>query len=77
MVCNQQDEKQQDCRRRNILYENQRQTCKVNVLKDGEESNILMKDGKGLYIGESSRSVVPCMNVPKNIRRTERMTATK
>ena len=57
VVCNQQDEKQQDCRRWNNLYENQCQTCKVNVLKDGEESNILMKDGKELYIGESSRSL--------------------
>ena len=26
-------------------------------MKDGEESNILMKDGKGKYIGESSRSL--------------------
>jgi hypothetical protein len=55
IICKQQDEKQQDCRRRNVLYENQCQVCKVDM-KDGENMNDFLKDGKGRYIGETSRS---------------------
>ena len=57
VICNQQDDKQQDCRRRNILYENQCQTCKVDVPEDEERSNVSRKEGRGLYVGESSRSL--------------------
>ena len=56
IICKQQDEKPQDCRRRNVLYENQCQVCKVDM-KDGEKMNDFLKDGKGRYIGETSRSI--------------------
>jgi hypothetical protein len=55
--CSQQDESQQDCRRRNILYENQCQLCKVVLEKDGNERRGFQKAGQGLYIGETSRSL--------------------
>jgi hypothetical protein len=53
-ICSQQDEKQQDCRKRNILYENRCQMCmvKVNEGRDG-----VNKDGRGVYVGETSRSM--------------------
>ena len=57
VVCNQQDDKQQDCRQRNVLYENHCQACKVDVQKDGSNKDDSKKDGRGLYIGETSRSV--------------------
>ena len=55
-ICSQQDEKQQDCRKRNILYENHCQVCKLD-LKDGETESSFLRDGKGKYVGESSRSM--------------------
>ena len=52
--CGQDDEKKLDCRKRNILYEN---VCQVCNQKDGKERKDAQKDGKGVYIGESSRSL--------------------
>ena len=54
MLCNQQDEPQQDCRKRNVLYENRCKVCMVEVETDGKENQ---KHGKGVYIGETSRSM--------------------
>ena len=53
-MCCQQDEQQQDCRKRNILYENRCQVCMIKVEDDGVGVN---KDGKGVYVGETSRSM--------------------
>ena len=50
----QQDEQQQDCRKWNILYENRCQVCMIKVEDDGVGVN---KDGKGVYVGETSRSM--------------------
>ena len=52
--CGQGDEKRLDCRRRNILYEN---VCQLCNQKDGKKSKDEHKDGKGVYIGESSCSL--------------------
>ena len=53
-LCNQQDETRQDCRKRNVLYENRCQVCMVDVKTDGK---LNQEDGKGVYIGETSRSM--------------------
>ena len=52
--CGQDDARRLDCRRRNILYEN---VCQVCNQKDGKDGNDDQKDGKGIYVGESSRSL--------------------
>ena len=44
--CGQGDESRLDCRKRNILYENRCELC-----------NGSKKDGKGIYVGETSRSL--------------------
>ena len=52
LICSQGDEEVQDCRRRNILYENRCTVCQV-----GKEGDTFQKDGLGIYVGESSRSL--------------------
>ena len=52
LICNQGDEEVQDCRRRNILYENRCTLCQGG--KDGDK---FQKDGLRIYVGESSRSL--------------------
>jgi hypothetical protein len=52
IMCNQGDERTQDCRRRNIMYENRCTVCQVG--KDGDK---FQKDGLGIYVGETSRSM--------------------
>ena len=54
VVCSQGDEQIQDCRRRNILYENRCTTCHVESKKEDPK---LSGTGKGIYVGESSRSM--------------------
>ena len=54
-LCSKEDEKRVNCRRRNILYENRCELCKEG-LKDGRTTSSL-KDGKGIYVGKSSRSL--------------------
>ena len=54
VVCSQGDEQVQDCRRRNILYENRCTVCQVGNEKDDSK---LSGTGKGIYVGESSRSM--------------------
>jgi hypothetical protein len=51
--CSQKDEKRLDCRKRNILYESQCDLCNSGK-KDGKED---LRAGKGIYVGESSRSI--------------------
>jgi hypothetical protein len=57
VTCNNNDEKRIDCRKRNILYESECVICKevkkAGEVKDGEN----MKEGKGIYVGGSSRSI--------------------
>ena len=54
ITCKQQDDPIQNCKKRSILYENRCVVCNVDV-KEGTE----MKDGegRGVYVGESSRSI--------------------
>ena len=54
IISKQEDEKIQNCKKRSILYENRCMVCNVDM-KDGPA----MKDGegKGIYVGESSRSI--------------------
>ena len=51
--CAQQDKRRIDCKKRNILYENRCTLCNSEDQKDGKS----LKDGKGIYVGESSRSL--------------------
>ena len=51
--CAQPDERRMNCKKRNILYENRCTVCNKADQKDG----IFLKDGKGIYVGESSRSM--------------------
>ena len=53
-MCCQQDEKQQDCRKRNILFENRFQVCMVKVNEDGDG---VSQDCRGVYVGETSCSM--------------------
>ena len=55
ITCNQGDEQRLDCRRQNILYESECVVCKA-AKKDGKDGNDL-KDGKDVYVGESSQSI--------------------
>ena len=56
VTCHQGDEQRIDCRKRNILYESECVICaeSKSSQKDGNSSK---KDGKGVYVGESSRSI--------------------
>ena len=51
VTCHQGDDRRIDCKKRNILYESE---CTVCAETDKEE---VEKDGKGVYVGESSRSI--------------------
>ena len=52
------DEKRVDCKRRNILYESSCNICNADVNKKEEGNEItILKAGKGIYVGESSRSL--------------------
>ena len=51
--CAQPDSKRLDCKKRNILYENRCTVCNKEDQKDGR----FLKDGKGIYVGETSRSL--------------------
>ena len=50
-VCEQKDEKRQNCKQRNILYESSCRICQV----DGQKTDLT--NSKGVYVGESSRSM--------------------
>ena len=49
-VCNQGDEKQQNCKKRNILYESSFKICQVDGKKAGKVD--LKTGNKGIYVGE-------------------------
>jgi hypothetical protein len=51
--CGQGDDKRMDCRKRNLLYENRCEACN----KDGQKDGKVLADGKGIYVGETSRSM--------------------
>ena len=58
VICKQGDKKRIDCKRRNILYENKCEICNKDQ-QDGKKmksssSVASLKDGKGIYVGESS-----------------------
>ena len=57
VTCNQGDEKRIDCRKRNVLYESECILCK-EVKKDGKrQDDQVLKDGRGVNVGESSCSI--------------------
>ena len=54
-TCNQRGEKLEDCKRRNIIYESSCTLCNPEVeTKKGRKK---MNDVKGVYVGESARSM--------------------
>ena len=65
VVCNQGDEEIQDCKCRNFLYENRCTLCQV-----GKEGDTFQKDGKGIYVGESSRSLYERSTEHENDRKS-------
>ena len=52
--CGQEGEQRINCKKRNILYESECLVCKEEK-KAGKENDQM--DGKGVYVGESSRSL--------------------
>ena len=57
-TCAQGDEKQIDCKKRNVLYESFCTLCNPGELKRGKKDEIaFLKEGRGIYVGESSRSM--------------------
>ena len=57
-TCAQGDEKVIDCKRRNVLYESYCTLCNPEDIKRGRKDEItFLKEGKGIYVGESSRSM--------------------
>ena len=57
-TCAQGDEKQIDCKKRNVLYESYCTLCNPVEVKRGKKDEItFLKEGKGVYVGESSRSL--------------------
>ena len=54
VTCRQGDERRIDCRKRNILYESECTICK-KTKDEGDRERI--KSGRGVYVGESSRSI--------------------
>ena len=59
VLCQQPNEKRINCRKRNILYESECLLCKEDkkVVKAGKDMERVQMDGKGVYVGESSRSL--------------------
>ena len=54
-VCNQGDENQQDCKKRNILYES---SCRISQVEGKKAGKVDKKAGnRGVYEGKSSRSM--------------------
>ena len=57
-TCSQGDEKVIDCKKRNILYESFCTLCNPEDKKRGKMDEIsFLKAGRGVYVGESSRSL--------------------
>ena len=54
VLCSQDDDKPQNCKMKNILYENRCMVCHVDE-KAGKEKQPFQMDGKGVYVGESLR----------------------
>ena len=59
MLCSQEEDKRQNCKMRNVLYGNKCTVCNVEV-KDGKKTQTVLMDGKGIYVGETSRSMYEC-----------------
>ena len=58
VTCSQEDEVRIDCRKRNILYESECTLCNTGEEKRGKKEELsFLKAGKGIYVGESSRSI--------------------
>ena len=55
--CNQGDEKRINCRKRNILYESRCQECNQEENNNQKKEISYLRAGKGIYVGESSRSL--------------------
>ena len=60
-TCTQGDEKIQNCRRRNILYESSCTICNPNQeegsRKSDDDKEETLKGKNGIYVGESARSI--------------------
>ena len=56
VTCKQEDENRINCRQRNILYESECTLCAGQKVKQ-KDGNYSLGDGKGIYVGESSRSI--------------------
>ena len=57
-TCAQGDENQIDCKKRNVLYESYCTVCNPVEVKRGKTDEItFLKEGKGVYVGESLRSL--------------------
>ena len=57
-TCAQGDEKQIDCKKRNVLYESFCTLCNPGEIKRGKKDEIaFLKEGRGIYVGESLRSM--------------------
>ena len=57
VTCHQGDERLLDCRKQNILYESECTLCKEDNKAGKEKARGSLKVGKGIYVGESSRSI--------------------
>ena len=58
MTCGKGDERRVDSKRRNMLYESSCNICNPDVEKKQKGNEItILKAGRGVYVGESSRSL--------------------
>ena len=57
-TCAQGDENMIDCKKRNVLYESYCTLCNPGEVKRGKKDEItFLREGNGIYVGESSRSL--------------------
>lgn len=56
VTCKQSDEKKLDCFQRSVVYESSCVICHPGEVKE-KPGDTLIKDGRGVYVGETSRSV--------------------
>ena len=57
VTCGQGDERRQDCRKRNIMYESSCNICNKEETGKGKKELERLRSGRGVYVGESSRSL--------------------
>ena len=57
MTCHQGDKQVINCRKRNILYESECTLCEADKKAGKGKEEHSLQDGRGVYVGESSRSI--------------------